>query len=91
MRCSQRPGPRAGPRAGGRPRERATVNWFVRIREFLAEVWGELKKTTWPGRREVYGTTIVVIITVLLTAVYLYVVDLVLNLAVEQLFKGLRG
>ncbi len=27
-----------------------------RLKQFLVEVWSELKKTTWPGRTEVYGT-----------------------------------
>ena len=58
-----------------------------RLRQFLVEVWSELKKTTWPGRQEVYGTTLVVIITVLICAFYLWVVDLVLNKGMEAVFK----
>ncbi|MCP3981874.1 MAG: preprotein translocase subunit SecE [bacterium] len=50
-----------------------------RLRQFLVEVWSELKKTTWPSRKEVTGTTIVVIVTVLICAAYLWVVDLLLN------------
>ena len=57
------------------------------FREFLVDVWAELKKTTWPGRREVYGTTLVVIVTVLITATYLWVVDLVLNKGMERIFQ----
>ncbi len=48
---------------------------FARLRGFLVEVWSELQKTTWPSKKEVQGTTIVVIVAVFLTAIFLYVVD----------------
>ena len=59
-----------------------------RFRQFLSDVWSELKKTTWPGRQEVYGTTLVVIVTVLICAVFLWIVDLVLNKGMETIFKA---
>ena len=59
-----------------------------RFRQFVIEVWAELKKTTWPGRKEVYGTTLVVIVTVLICAFFLWIVDLLLNKGVEQVFKA---
>jgi preprotein translocase subunit SecE len=62
------------------------VSHLKRLRQFMSEVWSELKKTTWPGRTEVYGTTLVVIVTVLICAFYLWVVDLVLNRAMEKIF-----
>jgi preprotein translocase subunit SecE len=58
-----------------------------RFRQFVTEVWAELKKTTWPTQQEVYGTTLVVIVTVLICAFFLWVVDLILNRAMESLFK----
>jgi preprotein translocase subunit SecE len=63
------------------------VDWFRRFRTFLTEVWAELKKTTWPGRREVYGTTVVVIVAVLITAVYLFVVDKILEAGMKNIFE----
>ena len=59
-----------------------------RLKQFLVEVWAELKKTTWPGRREVYGTTVVVIVTVLVCALFLWVVDLILNRGMEAIFRA---
>jgi len=64
------------------------VKWLRRMRQFLVEVWSELKKTTWPGRNEVYGTTMVVVVTVLLCAFYLWIVDLILNKSMEVVFKA---
>jgi preprotein translocase subunit SecE len=65
------------------------VEQFRRLKKFLTEVWSELKKTTWPGRQEVYGTTFVVIVTVLICAFYLWVVDLILNRGAAVLFRTL--
>jgi preprotein translocase subunit SecE len=64
------------------------VNSLKRLKQFLIEVWSELKKTTWPGRKEVYGTTVVVIVTVLICAVYLWVVDLILNAGMSAVFRA---
>ena len=58
-----------------------------RIKQFLVEVISELKKTTWPGRREVYGTTVVVIVAVMICAAYLWLVDMVLNRAMNLVFQ----
>jgi len=64
------------------------VERLRRLKQFLVEVWSELKKTTWPGRTEVYGTTVVVIVTVLICAAYLWVVDLILNKGMEAVFRA---
>ena len=63
------------------------MDWFRRFRAFVTEVWAELKKTTWPGRMEVYGTTVVVIVAVLITAVYLFVVDKFLEAGMKNIFE----
>ena len=60
---------------------------FRRMKQFLVEVVTELKKTTWPGKREVYGTTVVVIVAVVICAIYLWVVDMVLSRAMGYVFK----
>ena len=61
---------------------------FKRLKQFLVEVWSELKKTTWPGKKEVYGTTVVVIVTVLICAFYLWIVDLILNAGMGAVFRA---
>ncbi len=50
--------------------------YFIVARQFLAEAKVELKKVTWPTRKELLSTTAVVIILVLLIAFYLGIVDL---------------
>jgi preprotein translocase subunit SecE len=58
-------------------------NFFTSIPRFLAEVKAEMKKVSFPSREEVVGTTIVVLITSVVFAVYLWVADMV----IVQLFK----
>jgi preprotein translocase subunit SecE len=55
------------------------LGWFGRGRRFLSEVRSELGRVTWPSRREVWATTIVVILTSLVFGLYLYAVDLGLS------------
>ena len=60
---------------------------WKRFREFIAEVWSELTKTTWPSKKEVTGTTLVVIVTVIVCAAYLGVVDIILSRAMNYVLK----
>jgi preprotein translocase SecE subunit len=43
-------------------------------------------RVTWPSRKEVYATTIVVILTSILFGVYLYGIDLMLNALMGWIF-----
>ena len=47
--------------------------------EFLTNVKAELKKVTWPTRKDTYASTMVVIVLVLISAVFLGGVDIVLT------------
>jgi preprotein translocase subunit SecE len=60
------------------------------LQQFFTEVRTELRKVSWPGRKEVYGTTIVVICAVFFFAIYLGLIDMVLRLSVDQIFKLFR-
>ena len=66
------------------------MKWLRRMRQFVVEVWSELKKTTWPGRSEIYGTTVVVIVTVFLCAFYLWIVDIFLGKGMEYIFEAFK-
>ena len=71
---------------GGGRLSRLTGSW-TRLRAFISDVWAELHKTTWPSRREVYGTTVVVVVAVLITAAYLYVVDKALEQGFQVVYR----
>ena len=50
-----------------------------KVEQFLREVRAELKKITWPGRKETIASTVVVIVIVLISGVYLGIVDAILS------------
>ncbi len=60
---------------------------FERWRLFLSEVRNELKRVTWPSQKEVYATTIVVILTSVFFGVYLFALDAVLLKAYEWVLR----
>ncbi len=45
------------------------------FREFLSDVKKEAGKVSWPGKDEVFGTTVVVIVYTVLVGVFLFLVD----------------
>jgi preprotein translocase subunit SecE len=53
------------------------TNPFLRVRDFLAEVWIELKKSSWPTRKELIDSTVVVIVTVLILGIFVALADLI--------------
>jgi preprotein translocase subunit SecE len=58
-----------------------------KVAEFLQQVKAELQKVTWPTRKETYGSTMVVIVLVLLVAVFLWVVDSGLSAMIQALLN----
>jgi preprotein translocase subunit SecE len=55
--------------------------------EFFTNVRGELKKVTWPTRKDTYASTLVVIVLVLAVAVFLWMVDSVLSTLIRILLS----
>ena len=60
-------------------------SWPERIKAFYSDVRTEMKKVTSPSRKEVQGTTTVVIITVFLFAFYFWLVDLAISNSLERM------
>ena len=60
---------------------------WTKLTAFLSDVKAELQKTTWPTRKEVRNTTMVVVVFVIICAAYLYVVDVSLQKAMEKLVQ----
>jgi len=58
-----------------------------KVAEFLQQVKAELQKVTWPTRKETYGSTVVVIVLVLMVAVFLWVVDSALSTMIKTLLN----
>ena len=60
-------------------------SWPDRIKSFYNDVRTEMKKVTSPARKEVRGTTTVVIITVFLFGLYFWLVDLAISNTLERM------
>jgi len=61
--------------AAGKPK----TNFLNTAIQFLREVKVELKKVTWPSRKQTIGSTVVVIALVMLISLFLGVVDIGLS------------
>jgi preprotein translocase subunit SecE len=61
--------------AAGKPK----TNFLNSAIQFLREVKVELKKVTWPSRKQTIGSTVVVIALVMLISLFLGVVDIGLS------------
>jgi preprotein translocase subunit SecE len=51
------------------------MNWLTKTKEFLSEVRTEMRKVSFPARDEVVSTTIVVIVTSVVFAAFLFAAD----------------
>jgi preprotein translocase subunit SecE len=57
--------------------------WPAITKNYVAELQLEMKRVTWPNRKQVEGTTAIVILTVFAFAAYFKVVDSVLVTAIS--------
>jgi preprotein translocase subunit SecE len=60
---------------------------FETVKQFLREVKTELKKVTWPSRKDTLSGTLVVLVAVFIIAVFLGIVDSGLSNLIKELLK----
>ncbi|MCH9650296.1 MAG: preprotein translocase subunit SecE [Deltaproteobacteria bacterium] len=60
--------------------------WVARSRAFLSETVSEVKKATFPAKDELISTTIVVLVTSAIFAVFLWVADIGINWVMSGVF-----
>ena len=60
---------------------------FEAAKQFLREVKTELKKVTWPSRKDTLSGTLVVLVAVFNIAIFLGVVDSLLSNLIKELLK----
>lgn len=75
-RPSQRPVKAAAPRQWP-----PVIEQVVR---YFREVWAELNRVEWPSRRELISMTVVVLIVLLVTMLYLGFFDYLSNILIKQ-------
>jgi preprotein translocase subunit SecE len=63
------------------------LNYWHKGIQFLREVKIELKKVTWPSRKQTMGSTVVVIILVMIISFFLGVVDIGLSSLIRAVLQ----
>jgi preprotein translocase subunit SecE len=58
-------------------------------RQFLVEVWSELRKVHWPTRQETVAATVVVLVVVLIVSLWLGLVDGIISFLFTR-FLGMQ-
>ena len=83
----KKPGLKEGPEEGLATKWVGKIQWIGLVKDFLREVRIELKKVTWPSRKETIAATGMVIILSVLVAFFLGLLDVVLAKAVGIILK----
>ena len=79
---------RKGPSTGaGTGTGRLGKNYLDVVTQFLREVVMELKKVTWPSRKQTTGSTVVMIILVAIISLFLGMVDIGLSKIVQAVLQ----
>ena len=63
------------------------AEWPRATKDYVNELKLEMRKVTWPNRKQVEGTTLVVIISVFAFAAYFAVVDTLLTRGVKAVLE----
>ena len=70
-------------------------NWFVRawggICKYFRELRSEFKKVVWPTPQKVLKNTLIVLVCVLVVGVFIWVFDLVAQVGIDALIKGVHA
>jgi preprotein translocase subunit SecE len=60
---------------------------FKRTRNYLADVWAELRKVSWVRRKELLTTTLVVIVFSTIMAIFIGVLDFIFSQLLNLVLK----
>ena len=61
--------------------------WVQSTKDYVNDLKLEMKRVTWPNRKQVEGTTAVVIFSVFAFAAYFWVVDGILSAGIKDVLK----
>jgi preprotein translocase subunit SecE len=61
--------------------------WPIDLKNYVQELQMEMRRVTWPSRKQVRATTMVVLVTVFMFAVYFAVVDFALARTIGKIFE----
>ena len=57
--------------------------FLARVADYVAETREELRKCTWPSFQELKGSTLIVMVTILLLGVFTFCIDFVISMLVR--------
>ena len=63
------------------------MKFFAKITNFITEVKVEMQKVSWSTKDELIGSTTVVIVSTLLLAVFIGMVDIVLSRCIDLILR----
>jgi preprotein translocase subunit SecE len=75
------------PKTSWRAKLPSPSQWFATVRGFVVEAWQELRKVTFPTRKETLGTTAVVLFLVVVISIFLGLVDFGLSRLVSFVMR----
>ena len=62
-------------------------NIFNRIKSYLIEIKGELKKVSWPVKADIQKTSIAVVVSTLIFGIYLFGVDRFFGIIIQNIMN----
>lgn len=63
------------------------AEWFGRMGKFFREVRAGLRKVTWPGRKELVTSALVVIFVVIISTTYIGLIDYAFSRVLQVLIR----
>jgi len=67
------------------------MKWLSQVRRFAGETVAELRKVSWPDRKEMGQSIVVVLVGMLLLGIFVSISDFALYEVVNLLGSGVRG
>ena len=58
---------------------------------FIKEIKSELKKVTWPGKKQIVNNTLIVIALVVLVGLFIFILDAVFSFFSSNMINGTLG
>ena len=68
--------------SGSESPKKGPAAWYAAAKDYVDDLKAEMRRVTWPTRKQVQATTAVVIAAVFLFAAYFAAVDLILGRAI---------
>lgn len=62
-------------------------NPVSRLRGYYSDVRAEMKRVTWPSKQEIYGTTVMVVLTTFLFGIYFWICDEAFSNVISKILK----